>query len=136
MNKTWLITKREYLTRVKKKTFILSTFLTPLLFAGVIAAIVFITIHNSDKENIAVIDNSGVFKKQLDSLKSVKFQLNPPVTIANFYRKGYSAILFAPHTGDNKTEDWQLYSRKSFGVLTTEQINEKIRRESRTTCCS
>ncbi|HSC38846.1 MAG TPA: ABC transporter permease [Chitinophagaceae bacterium] len=130
MNKTWLITKREYLTRVKKKTFILSTFLTPLLFAGVIAAIVFITIHNSDKEKIAVIDNSGVFKKPLDSLKSVKFELNPAIaTLSNFYRHGYSAILFAPHTRDNHTDDWLLYSRKSFGVITTEQINEKIRRE-------
>jgi ABC-2 type transport system permease protein len=33
MNKTWLIIKREYLSRVRKKTFILSTILTPLLFA-------------------------------------------------------------------------------------------------------
>src|SRR5260221_2066040 len=105
MNKTWLITKREYLTRVKKKTFILSTFLTPLLFAGVIGIIVFITIRNSDKEKIAVIDNSGTFKNQLDSLKSVKFELNPPVTKSNFYLKGYSAILFSPHTGCDTTSD-------------------------------
>ncbi|HEY4150899.1 MAG TPA: ABC transporter permease [Chitinophagaceae bacterium] len=129
MNKTWIIIQREYLSRVKKKSFILSTFLTPVLFAGVIGIIVFITIRNSDKEKIAVIDNSGTFKNQHDSLKSVKFELNPPVTKANFYLKGYSAILFSPHADGDTTSDWLLYSRKSFGVITTEQVNEKIRKE-------
>jgi len=66
------------------------------------------------------------FKKPLDSLKSVKFELNPPATVDNFYRKGFFCHpFFAPHTGNNKSDDWQLYSRKSFGVITTEQVNEK-----------
>src|ERR1043165_5927113 len=117
MNKTWLIIKREYFTRVKKKTFILSTFLTPLLFAGVIGIIVFITIRNSDKEKIAVIDGSGVFKNNTDSLKSVKFFLNPNADTSNFVEKGFSAILFAPAHGINQSGKWELYSRKSFGVI-------------------
>lgn len=129
MNKTWIITKREYLSRVKKRTFILSTFLTPILFAGVIGIIIFITIRNSDKENIAVIDHSGVFKLEKDSLRSVKFVLNPDADINNFYRRGFSAILYAPHTGPDTTNRWQLYSRKSFGVIAREQVNDKIRKE-------
>lgn len=40
MSKTWLIIKREYLTRVRNKTFIISTFLTPLFFVGLIAAMI------------------------------------------------------------------------------------------------
>src|SRR4051794_32281684 len=127
MNKTWIIIKREYFSRVKKKTFILSTFLTPLLFAGVIGIIIFITIRNSDKERIAVIDNSGVFKNKLDSLKSVKFELNPDVNMNNFYRRGFSGILFAPHTGVDTSGKWVLYSRKSFGIIAVEQVNDKIR---------
>ncbi|HUQ65301.1 MAG TPA: ABC transporter permease [Flavitalea sp.] len=43
MNKTWLIIKREYITRVRNKTFIISTFLTPLFFVGLIAAIIYMT---------------------------------------------------------------------------------------------
>lgn len=42
MSKTWLIIKREYITRVRNKTFIISTFLTPLFFVGLIAAIIFL----------------------------------------------------------------------------------------------
>lgn len=34
MNKTWLILKREYLIRVKKKSFIVTTLLVPLFFAA------------------------------------------------------------------------------------------------------
>jgi len=81
------------------------------------------------KKRLAVIDNSGVFKKPLDSLKSVKFELNPPATVDNFYRKGFSAILFAPHTGNNKSDDWQLYSRKSFGVITPSRSTKKSARK-------
>jgi ABC-2 type transport system permease protein len=43
MNKTWLIIKREYITRVRNKTFIISTFLTPLFFVGLIAAVIYMT---------------------------------------------------------------------------------------------
>ncbi|MEN8810615.1 MAG: hypothetical protein ABF272_04395 [Flavobacteriales bacterium] len=45
MNKTSLIIKREYLTRVKKKSFILMTVLGPVLFAGFFAAIVLLEMH-------------------------------------------------------------------------------------------
>ena len=67
MNKTWLIIKREYLTRVRKKTFILSTLLTPLLFAGVITAIIYITVHNARNEKVAVVDPNNVFHKDLEN---------------------------------------------------------------------
>lgn len=130
MNKIWLIIKREYLTRVRNRTFILSTFLTPLLFAGVIGIIVFITIKNTDKEKIAIIDNSGIFKNATDSIKSIKLILNPAaVDTSSFEKQGYTAILFGPHAGINSTDEWRLYSRKSFGVTVIDNIQDKIRKE-------
>jgi ABC-2 type transport system permease protein len=129
MNKIWLIIKREYLTRVRNKTFILSTFLTPLLFAGLIAVIVFITVKSNDKEKIAVIDNSGVFKNPVDSVKSIKLILNPAVDTSNYQLQGFTGILYAPHAGINGSENWQLWAKKKFGVMSTGQIDEKISRE-------
>jgi ABC-2 type transport system permease protein len=129
MNKIWLIIKREYLTRVRNKTFILSTFLTPLLFAGLIAVIVFITIKSNDKEKIAVIDNSGIFKTPVDSVKSIRFVLNPVVDTSNFEKKGFTGILYSPHSGLNGSGEWQLYSKKNFGVMAREQIDGKITKE-------
>ena len=49
MNKTWLIIRREYITRVRNKTFIISTLLTPLFFVGLIAAIVMM---NPDEKSL------------------------------------------------------------------------------------
>ena len=125
MNKTWLIIKREYLTRVRNRTFILSTFLTPIFFAALIGIIVFITIKNTDKEKVAVIDNSGVFKNETDSVKSIKLILNPVADTNNYEKKGYSAILFAPHAGINNTDKWRLYSRKSFAVTAVAILKKK-----------
>ncbi len=50
MKKTWLIIKREYITRVKAKTFLLSTFLMPLLFIALIVGVIFITVKNEKEE--------------------------------------------------------------------------------------
>jgi ABC-2 type transport system permease protein len=49
MNKTWLIIKREYITRVRSKAFIISTFLTPLFFVGLMVAIRYMTPKERDK---------------------------------------------------------------------------------------
>ena len=73
MNKTWLIIKREYLTRVRKKTFILSTILTPLLFVGIFAAVTYITVQNMDSEKVAVIDPNNYFDGNLENGKTITF---------------------------------------------------------------
>ncbi|MBA4168567.1 MAG: ABC transporter permease [Chitinophagaceae bacterium] len=52
MNKTWLIIKREYITRVRNRTFLLSTFLTPLLFAGLITAVTYISAKNKPADDV------------------------------------------------------------------------------------
>jgi len=66
MNKTWLIIKREYITRVRNRTFLLSTFLTPLLFAGLITAVTYISAKNTSKDEETteiVVKKSKVPKK-------------------------------------------------------------------------
>ncbi|MBL0101724.1 MAG: hypothetical protein IPP49_18225 [Saprospiraceae bacterium] len=52
MNKIWLVTQREYLTRVTNKTFILTTLLTPLGILLFMAAVVFVMSTGSDKQKV------------------------------------------------------------------------------------
>ena len=64
MNKTWLIIKREYLTRVRNRTFIISTFLTPLFFVGFIGAVIFMT--PKDKALSGTINQSEIVKQNIE----------------------------------------------------------------------
>lgn len=128
MNKTWIIIKREYGSRVRKKTFILSTLLTPILFAGVIAAITIITIKSIREEKIAVVDSDGLLKSNLEDSKSVKYDFTPGVDTGNFAEKGYSAILLAPKTGINQTENFKIITEKSLSRFADDRIRRDINR--------
>ena len=78
MNKTLLIIQREYFSRVKKKSFLLMTFLVPLLFIGMYALVIFIFIKgDDDKKQIQVLDQSGVFENKLSDKKNLDFQKTP-----------------------------------------------------------
>ena len=63
MNKVWIIFEREYLQRVQKKSFILSTLLTPLIFPlFIFIAVLLIESDEQEIRRIAVLDNSGLIE--------------------------------------------------------------------------
>jgi ABC-2 type transport system permease protein len=128
MNKTGLIIKREYLSRVRKKTFILSTILTPLLFAGVIGAVIFVTIENVRNEKIAVVDATGILKSNLHSSESVSYEFTGDTDTSNFAVRGYTAILFSPHSGMNQTNNFKLVTEKSMSRIANQRIEKDISR--------
>ncbi len=75
MSKINLIIKREYTTRVMKKSFILLTFLTPLLIVGMVALIVWLGSIKDDKiKKIVVIDQTNLFKNVLMNNESYVFE--------------------------------------------------------------
>ncbi|MBC7745141.1 MAG: ABC transporter permease [Flavobacterium sp.] len=74
MNKTLLIIQREYFSRVKKKSFLLMTFLVPLLFIGMYALVVYIFIEgDNNQKKIQVLDQSGIFESKLKDQKNLDF---------------------------------------------------------------
>lgn len=60
MGKLWLVAKREFLLRVSRRTFLVTTFAVPLGFAALIAVGVFIAIQSVEKRPVGYVDNSGV----------------------------------------------------------------------------
>jgi len=88
MNKVFLIIRREYLSRVKKKSFLILTFLVPSLFIAMYAAIFFIY-QSEDKsaKEFKVLDQSGLFKNEFKDNTSLKFEY-----IAGDYQTHKSAI--------------------------------------------
>lgn len=76
MNNIGIVTAREYLTRVKKKSFILMTLLTPLLIASFYGIIIWVSIGQSsstENQTIAVVDPSHVFVNQLTNPENITF---------------------------------------------------------------
>lgn len=126
MNKTWLIIKREYLTRVSKKTFVLSTFLTPLLLAGIIAAVIFMTVKNVQQEKVAVADKNGLLKEFLEPGEQLQFEFLSDAD-TSLLSKGYSAVLLAPGNGMNSTtERFEIYTKKNLSVITESSIRRRL----------
>lgn len=74
MSKISLIIKREYTTRVMKKSFIILTFLTPLLFAGMITVPLWLSsIKDSNKKHIVVIDRTNSYSQVLKNNETYVF---------------------------------------------------------------
>ena len=96
MSKIWLITRREYLTRVRNKTFILSTFLFPLVIIIFIVGSVLIQTQTHTHARIAVVDANGYFKDYLKSDSSITFDFSPGIDTVNYAQRGCSAVLIIP----------------------------------------
>ena len=134
MNKTLLIIQREYLSRVKKKAFLIMTFLVPLLIIAMYALIIFLSMRGGDNiPTVEVIDESGIFNKAFENKRSVNFEKSK-LSLSEAKKKVINEeeafILFIPK--DIKSGgSIELFSQKNTGlsVITTieNQLNEQMR---------
>ena len=116
MNKIWLIIKREYLTRVRNKTFLLSTFLLPIVMMLFIFGSAFFAMSSKEKlKKIAVINDPGMFKTNLkgDSLRVI-FDFTNAIDSTNFSAKGYDAVLNL--NNDSAAKKFTIHSKKQLGI--------------------
>jgi len=73
MNKLFLIIKREYLSKVRKKSFIIMTLLTPLFMIGVFVVPILLASSSEDKTTIAIIDNNKFDEFRLTSNLNLEY---------------------------------------------------------------
>lgn len=74
MSKTALIIKREYLNRVSKKSFLILTFLTPLLFAAMVFVPLWLSsIKGDEVRNVVVLDRTGKYAPLFEDADNYKF---------------------------------------------------------------
>ena len=77
-NKIAIILGREYSVRVKKKSFILTTILTPVLLAALfIVPTVLMVVGGKDTEKVMVQDNSGIVAPYLESSSTAEYIIAP-----------------------------------------------------------
>jgi len=75
MNKTLLIIKREFLVRIKKKSFIIMTILAPLLMAGLIIVPVLLTDQDQQNRLIAINDNNLDYANEIKDSENIHFTI-------------------------------------------------------------
>lgn len=101
MNKSILILKREYLTRVKKKSFIIMTLLMPLIMAAFIILPTYLaSMDDTEQRTIAVYDPTGIILGQLEDQDFTKFHYIPQQEYVelskNFNSNQFYAVLYIP----------------------------------------
>ena len=116
MNNIYLITKREFLTQVKKKSFILLTLLAPLMIIGFGAVIGLMFKANESHNVIEVVDNSGLFKGQLKSNDKLEYIFVPVAdeksNIKNLKgNESLDGILVLPQISSNNFDDLEKNTR-------------------------
>lgn len=113
MDKLGLIIKREYLTRVRRRSFILATFLTPLAFAVFFVVVGFIFQYESDDvKRIAIIDRGDILNNSIKDERNLYFQFvdaDLEVLRQNFDQFDYNGILVIPPIKDLYRTDHTIY---------------------------
>lgn len=127
MNKINLIIQREYLTRVKKKSFVIMTLLGPILMAALMIVPVWLSMKDQDYQIIEVIDETGLFINQFENTKTLRFEhefVNIEAAKDSFYNSKYTSILHI--TGVAKSSNAKLYYKKQPGINTISKIESTI----------
>ena len=132
LHTTGIIISREYLNKVKKKSFLITTFLVPILFAAlcILPSLIMLGTKESSK-NIAVVDNSGIVAPALENSETATYTLlegeAPEDVKLKLESLGYDALLvISPLDETQKTVTADVYSNKPLGMDLNENINGKI----------
>ena len=125
------IISREYLTRVKKKSFLLTTFLVPIFFAAVciLPSVIMVMAKEKGKE-IAIVDQSGLVKPYLVDNKSVTYSFyDGPIDDKQSFvkEKGVDAlVMISAIDSVSKTLSVATFSEKPLSIDLTEEVRSKV----------
>jgi ABC-2 type transport system permease protein len=132
MNKLWLIIKREYLSRVTRRAFILGTLLTPLGMGALIFVNIKLATYKDDNfQNIAVRDESGILTQAPENQTNVHFALSKERLDdlkIQVLEKKYDGVLVIPPMADPMSKKFTLkyYSDAKLGGDMSNDIEKKV----------
>ena len=133
MNNIGLIIGREYMTRVKKKSFIIMTFLAPLLFVGIFGLIGYLSTRGGDTKEIEVLDESGLFAELFVSDDDEAFvYIDTPLDSAKKHveRGAVDGLIYIPEIADLDNPDGvSFYAPGNPSLNLVRSIERKIENE-------
>ena len=126
MNKILLIIQREYVTRVRKRSFIIVTLLVPTLLASLFAVIAYIA---KDKDQtmhmVNVIDNTGDFINKFQDGKYIKFTYsNRPLDVEKKNLTNDNDLIL--NISNNKKDNVELFAKKKTTLTLSDDIQRQM----------
>lgn len=129
MSKILLIIQREYLTRVKKKSFIIMTILGPLLLAGIMIVPIWLSMQKPSQQKIQVVDDSYLFRDLIPEKEFIDFNY-PEMSLEkaqeDFYMSDFDAILYIPHNILEGGRTIKFFYKKQLGIATEQYIASTV----------
>ena len=132
-----LIITREYLNKIRNKSFVVMTFLSPLLMAFLISAVAYLSDVNNDAiRDIKVLDHSGWFVEQFDNRNQLRFEILPEMDLAQAKTLAQAAesygLLYIPKVDSIRDlgEQIKFYSQDTPSLGVTVGIERMLQRHA------
>ena len=131
MNKILLIIQREYITRVRKKAFIIMIFVVPGLILAMGAAITLIAQNSdelSDQQVVMVADQSGLFAGKFHNEKNLRFETaaQPIDTLKKQLKNDENLLALQIPVNYTAKDAVKIYSKKKPGITITEKVETQF----------
>ncbi len=95
-----LIIKREFISKVRNKSFIVMTFVSPIIFVAVAALIGYLSSMKTEVKHIGIHDESGMFVNEFKNSESYKYhdvsKIDPKILKDSVSQANYEGVLFIP----------------------------------------
>ena len=128
MNNIKYIIKREYTTRVRKRSFIVMTILGPILMAALMIVPAIISHMSDEQKTIGIVDESGIYKGVMESNSDVKFvdlETSIEEAKANLNSNHFDGLLYIPKNGiPNRA---YLYTTKQLGLGVKSHVQNNMK---------
>lgn len=138
IGKLGLIIRREYLAKVRNRTFIVMTILSPLLIVGMIVLIAYLTkINDNEKRVISILNESAFFQKEFMPTEHISYihldALSLDEAKDSISAMGYYGLLHLPYgeNGEQVAESAHLYTKDNPSTQITQHLEGIFQRKLR-----
>ena len=121
LSKTGIVISREYLNKVKKKSFLITTFVVPILFAAICILPSYLMMNVKEKsQKVAVVDYSGIVMPYFENTEAAEFTdcngEDPMVIKDELKSRGFDVLVVVSPLDSTNSVNIQTYSKKPAGV--------------------
>ena len=126
-----IITRREYLNKIRNRSFVIMTFVSPLILVIFALVIGFLTnVNNKSKaKDIVIVDESGLYANTFENTETIQYEYLSNVSLkdakAEVLAKSKYGLLYIPDKGD---QNIAFYSEESPSLSLTSELTNAMER--------